>query len=36
MAANGLTPAAGPHFAFYNSPMTLPRRRRNEVAVTLR
>jgi hypothetical protein len=36
MAANGLTPAAGPHFAFYDSPMTLPRRRRNEVAVTLR
>jgi hypothetical protein len=36
MAANRLTPAAGPHFAFDDSPMTPPWRRRNEVAVSLR
>jgi hypothetical protein len=35
MDANRLDPVSGPHFAFYDSPMTLPWTRRNEVAFTL-
>lgn len=36
MAAEGLQPVAGPHYYFYDPPMTLPWRRRNEVSFTLR
>lgn len=32
----GLTILAGPHFYFYDAPMTLPWKRRNEVAFTIR
>ncbi len=32
----GLTIVAGPHYYFYDGPMTLPWNRRNEVAFTLR
>lgn len=34
-AARGLTIAGGPRFYFYDAPMTLPWRRRNEVALAL-
>jgi SOUL heme-binding protein len=34
--AEGLTILAGPHFYFYDAPMTLPWNRRNEVAFTIR
>lgn len=33
--ARGLRVVAGPHFYFYDAPMTLPWRRRNEVAFTV-
>ncbi|MCX7286522.1 MAG: heme-binding protein [Rhodobacterales bacterium] len=32
----GLTITAGPHYYFYDAPMTLPWKRRNEVAFTIR
>lgn len=32
----GLTILAGPHYYFYDAPMTLPWKRRNEVAFTIR
>ena len=32
----GLTVTAGPHYYFYDAPMTLPWKRRNEVAFTIR
>jgi SOUL heme-binding protein len=32
----GLTITAGPHYYFYDAPMTLPWNRRNEVAFTIR
>ena len=35
IAAKGLRVAAGPHFQFYDSPMTLPWNRRNEVSFTV-
>ena len=35
IAAKGLRVAAGPHFQFYDSPMTLPWNRRNEVSFTI-
>ena len=35
-ASRGLTITAGPHFYFYDGPMTLPWNRRNEVAFTVR
>ncbi len=34
-AARGLTITAGPHYYFYDGPMTLPWNRRNEVAFTV-
>ena len=34
--AQGMTIADGPHYYFYDGPMTLPWNRRNEVAFTLR
>lgn len=34
-AAKGLTITAGPHYYFYDGPMTLPWARRNEVAFTV-
>jgi hypothetical protein len=34
--AQGLTITAGPHYYFYDAPMTLPWNRRNEVAFTVR
>jgi hypothetical protein len=34
--AQGLTIIAGPHYYFYDAPMTLPWNRRNEVAFTIR
>jgi hypothetical protein len=34
--AEGLTITAGPHYYFYDAPMTLPWNRRNEVAFTIR
>lgn len=34
--AEGLTILAGPHYYFYDAPMTLPWKRRNEVAFTIR
>jgi hypothetical protein len=34
-AAQGLTVLAGPHYYFYDAPMTLPWNRRNEVAFTV-
>jgi hypothetical protein len=34
--ARGLTVTAGPHYYFYDGPMTLPWNRRNEVAFTVR
>jgi hypothetical protein len=34
--AQGLTISAGPHYYFYDAPMTLPWNRRNEVAFTIR
>jgi hypothetical protein len=34
--AQGLTITAGPHYYFYDAPMTLPWNRRNEVAFTIR
>lgn len=34
--ARGLTVGAGPHYYFYDGPMTLPWNRRNEVAFSLR
>jgi hypothetical protein len=34
--AQGLTITAGPHYYFYDAPMTLPWKRRNEVAFTVR
>jgi hypothetical protein len=34
--AEGLTITAGPHYYFYDAPMTLPWKRRNEVAFTIR
>jgi len=36
LADAGLTAATGPHYYFYDAPMTLPWNRRNEVAFTLR
>ena len=35
IAAKGLRVTAGPHFQFYDSPMTLPWNRRNEVSFTV-
>jgi hypothetical protein len=35
-ASNGLELSSGPHFYFYDAPMTLPWNRRNEVAFTVR
>ncbi|MBC2834541.1 heme-binding protein [Gemmobacter straminiformis] len=35
IAARGMTITAGPHFQFYDAPMTLPWKRRNEVAFTV-
>ncbi len=35
-AAKGLSITAGPHYYFYDGPMTLPWNRRNEVAFTVR
>ncbi len=34
-AAQGITLGAGPHYYFYDAPMTLPWNRRNEVAFTV-
>ena len=34
-AAQGITLGAGPHYYFYDAPLTLPWNRRNEVAFTL-
>ena len=34
--SEGLTILAGPHYYFYDAPMTLPWKRRNEVAFTIR
>jgi len=34
--SQGLTVLAGPHYYFYDAPMTLPWKRRNEVAFTIR
>lgn len=34
--AEGMTITAGPHYYFYDAPMTLPWNRRNEVAFTIR
>ena len=34
--AQGMTITAGPHFYFYDAPMTLPWNRRNEVAFSIR
>jgi hypothetical protein len=34
--SEGLTIVAGPHYYFYDAPMTLPWKRRNEVAFTVR
>jgi SOUL heme-binding protein len=34
--AQGLTIIDGPHYYFYDAPMTLPWKRRNEVAFTIR
>lgn len=34
--SEGLTITAGPHYYFYDAPMTLPWKRRNEVAFTIR
>jgi hypothetical protein len=36
VAGRGLTVVAGPHYWFYDGPMTLPWNRRNEVALTVR
>jgi hypothetical protein len=36
IAAKGLTISAGPHYWFYDAPMTLPWNRRNEVAFTVK
>ena len=35
-AARGLTVTAGPHYYFYDGPMTLPWNRRNEVAFSIK
>lgn len=35
IAAEGLTITAGPHYRFYDAPLTLPWRRRNEVSFSL-
>jgi hypothetical protein len=34
--SKGMTITAGPHYYFYDAPMTLPWKRRNEVAFTIR
>lgn len=36
IAARGLTITAGPHYQFYDAPLTLPWRRRNEVSFTVK